>query len=258
MTEKQSDIKGLIYNIQRYSLHDGPGIRTIVFLKGCILHCPWCANPESKNGEVELMGTEIVGREVTVEEIINVVKRDMPFYKRSNGGMTLSGGEPLMQPIFSQQLVKEAKKEGINVAIETSGYQSWDLLWKVVEDIDTVLLDIKLMDTKKHKEIIGVNNDLILSNAEKMSKMNKKMIIRVPIIPGYNDDLSNLIETAKFAKSVGINEMHLLPYHRLGVHKYMKLNKEYELHDVKPLSNEKLRALAAKIRSQIELNITIY
>lgn len=258
MTKIQSENKGLIYNIQRYSLHDGPGIRTIVFLKGCPMECPWCANPESQKKEIELMGTDVIGQEKTVEEIINVVKRDKIFYNRSNGGLTLSGGEPLMQPDFSRNIAIEARKEGINVAIETSGYQKWELLWSVIEQVDIVLYDIKMMDYKRHKEVIGVSNEIILNNAINISKMKKEMIVRVPIIPGYNDSFENLEATAKFCKEIGVSEIHFLPYHRLGVHKYSKLNREYKLHDIGQVSKENLKNIATNIEEQMKINITIY
>lgn len=250
--------KGLIYDIQRYSLHDGPGIRTIIFLKGCPLRCPWCANPESQICKIEKMGNEEVGRFITVEEAIDIAKRDMPFYKRSGGGITLSGGEPLMQPEFSRALVQAAKDIGINVAIETSGYQKWDLAWDVLEDIDTVLFDIKAFDKDLHKEIVGVSNELILDNLKKLSHLNKNIIGRLPVIPDNNDSFKNLSQTLDFCKSIGIKEVHLLPYHQLGVHKYEKLNREYILKTNKSISQEKLKEDARKLELQYEIDVKVY
>lgn len=256
--EDLSLVKGLIYNIQRYSLHDGPGIRTIVFLKGCSLYCPWCANPESQSTKIELMGDEVVGKEVSVGEVIKVVERDKPFYDRSGGGMTLSGGEPLQQPTFAEALVKEAKKRDINIAIETSGFQKWNLLWKVVKDIDVVLLDIKIMDPAKHKDIIGVDNHTILYNAKKMVDTGKEVIVRVPVIPGYTDSLENLNGIAGFCRDIGVNEIHFLPYHRLGVNKYGQLGRAYKLHGIKPILREDLEAMSMKISEQFQVKITVH
>lgn len=257
-TIKTEKVEGLIYNIQRYSLHDGPGIRTIVFLKGCPLRCPWCANPESQHSVIEHMGAEVVGKLVTVNEVIDVVKRDSAFYKRSGGGMTLSGGEPLMQPCFSSKLVDEAKNLGINVTIETSGYQRWDLLWKVIEKIDVVLLDIKTMDSNLHKKLMGADNELILQNAKKMSILNKHVIVRIPVIPGYNDSVLNLSETAQFCNDSGIKELHFLPYHQLGVHKYEKLNREYLLKNTKPINKEKLLIDASSMQDKYGITVKVY
>lgn len=250
--------KGVIFDIQRYSIHDGPGIRTIVFLKGCQLHCPWCANPESQSKNIEPMGDKIVGSEVSVKDIIDIVERDKPFYDRSGGGMTLSGGEPLSQWAFSQALVNEAKKREINVAIETSGFQTWDLLWKVVENIDIILYDVKIIDPKKHKETIGVDNGIILDNAKKLMEMGKELIVRVPVIPGYTDSIENLNRTAEFCKDIGVKKLHFLPYHQLGVHKYQKLNREYKLHDIKPISKERLKTMAMRIGEQFHIDTVLY
>lgn len=254
----QYKTEGLIYDIQRYSLHDGPGIRTIVFLKGCPLRCPWCANPESQSCNKEKMGDQEVGQIYTVEEAVQAVKRDMPFYQRSGGGMTLSGGEPLMQAEFSKALVKAAKEAGINVAIETSGYQEWDLAWQVLEDIDHILFDVKAFDKDLHKKIVGVDNGLILGNLEKLSKVNKDITVRVPVIPDKNDSFDNLSQTVKHCKSLGIEEVHFLPYHQLGVHKYEKLDREYELKNKKSIDKEELEDLATDLQSRYGVQVKVY
>ena len=249
-------IEGLIFNIQRYSLHDGPGIRTIVFLKGCPLRCPWCANPESQKFEIEKMGDEEVGRIVTVKEVIDVVKRDMVFYKRSGGGMTLSGGEPLMQPAFSRALVQTAKDMGINVAVETSGYQEWERLWDVMENVDYILYDIKAIDTNLHMRLLNVNNDLILRNLEKLVNNSKEVIARVPVIPQCNDSFLNLSLTVQYCKNIGIKEVHFLPYHQLGFIN-MKTKQEH-LENLKPGNKEKLEATAKKLEDKFGVTIKVY
>ncbi len=253
-----ASITGLIYNIQRYSLHDGPGIRTLIFLKGCPLNCLWCANPESQRPVIEHMGNDVVGKYITAKEVIDIAKRDMAFYNRSGGGITLSGGEPLKQYEFSKAVISEAKRLNINVAVETSGYQKWDCLWEVLEETDIVLYDIKTMDAKQHMEFTGVSNKLILDNAKRLSRLNKNLIVRIPIIPELNDSFVNLSKTARFCKETGIKEMHFLPYHQLGVHKYQRLNREYKLNHVKPVNKEKLIDDAGKIHDKYGVVITVY
>lgn len=252
-----SEVKGTIFNIQRYSLDDGPGIRTLVFLKGCLLQCLWCANPESQHTEIELMDGNTVGKVVTAGDVLDVVSRDKVFYQRSGGGMTLSGGDPVIQPEFSAALVAEAKKRDIHVTVETAGYQQWELLWKVIENVDLILLDIKIMDSKLHEKYTGVSNDLILDNARKITNMNKQVIARIPIIPGYNDDRNNLTETAMFCKNNGMKAIHLLPYHRLGASKYEKLGREYELEDVLPPLRKGLQLIASKLEDKFEIPVVV-
>ncbi len=257
MTEPTSKVQGLIYNIQRYSLHDGPGIRTIIFLKGCPLRCKWCSNPESQKMEIETMKSKEIGRIATVGEILDIASRDKVFYEGSNGGITLSGGEALMQPDFAQALVCEAKKRNIHVAIETTAFQRWNVLWKVIEKVDLILLDIKVMDSKLHKQFVGVSNELIIQNARKMAKMNKNIIVRIPIIPGHNDDWNNLANTSKFCKNVGIKKIEFLPYHPLGEGKYEKLNRKYELKGLKPPSKERLRDIALKLQKEFGVDVLV-
>ncbi len=249
-------LNGCIFNIQRYSLHDGPGIRTIVFLKGCPLRCPWCANPESQNVSPEMMGSEMVGKVVTVDDVIRVVEKDSVFYKRSGGGMTLSGGEPLMQPEFSTALMTVAKEHGFNTAIETSGFQKWNLMAPVIEKTDVVFFDIKMMNSSRHEEVVGAPNELILANAEKIAKSGRRIIIRLPLIPGYNDGC-NLDETAAFAKEIGASELHLLPYHRLGVSKYTKLGRTYSLNDVVAPEKEQVEAEAKRLKERFSFEVLV-
>jgi pyruvate formate lyase activating enzyme len=186
---------------------------------------------------------KVAGKEVTVNEVLSIVEKDRIFYERSGGGVTLSGGEPLMQPEFSAALLAACKRKGLNTAIETTGYQKWELFLPVLINTDLVLFDIKMMDSDLHRKIIGVPNNLILDNARKIVELGKDIIVRIPIIPGYNDSIENLRNTAEFAANIGIKEVHLLPYHRLGESKYNQLGRIYNLKDVNVPSTNYIESL---------------
>ena len=233
--------RGRIFDIQRYSIHDGPGIRTIVFLKGCFLRCQWCSNPESQEYEIQTMMVggkpKIIGRDVTVEEVLEEVRKDIPYYRKSGGGLTLSGGESLYQAEFASALFQASQEMGINTAIESTAYSEFTQVDKILPFLDTFLLDIKHMNSDKHKRFTGVPNELILENAEKIAKVHKNLIIRVPVVPGFNDTTAEIHEIARFsARLPGVKELHLLPYHRLGQDKYTGLGRKYLLEGVEPFS----------------------
>ena len=243
-----SDVKGRIFNIQRFSVHDGPGIRTIIFLKGCFLRCKWCCNPESQEYKIQTMisnGKEkIVGQDITVGKIIETVKRDMPYYRRSGGGITLSGGECLCQPRFTEALLRECKENGINTAIETTGFAEYSVIEKILPYVDTVLMDIKHIDSQKHKEYTSQPNEQILENARKISENAKELIIRVPVIPGFNDSENEIKAIAEFARSLkGVKRLHLLPYHNFGADKYKGLDRKYDMNEIKPPEKEQMNKL---------------
>jgi len=254
-------IKGRIFDIQRFSVHDGPGIRTIVFLKGCRLRCKWCCNPESQEYPIQTMmvnGKEkIIGRDVTVSEVFEEIKKDIPYYRRSNGGITLSGGEALCQPEFATALLKVCKEYGIHTAMESTGYADYEVISKYLPYLDVFLMDIKHMDSKKHEAFTTKPNELILSNAKKIGESGVELIIRVPVVPTFNDSLDEIKAIANFAKNLpNVEELHLLPYHRLGQDKYEGLNRDYELKHIEPLSNEEMERLLQAVldlglRSQI-------
>jgi len=286
VTEKENS--ALIFNIQRFSIHDGPGIRTTVFLKGCSLRCPWCHNPESINPFPEITyneskcikcdnclelcpveaispsqngisidrkkcdgcgkcveicysgALELCGKYRKIEEIMAEVKRDIPFYKNSNGGVTASGGEPLAQANFVANFFKQAREEGIHTALDTSGYAEWTTFRKVLNNADLVLYDVKTMDPKRHKTLTGVSNDLILANLEKTCREGIPIFIRIPVIPKYN--FVNVEEDAKkiadFLHGLdGVKRVDLLPFHRLGKSKYLMLGRNYIV-DIKPPDKE--------------------
>lgn len=268
--------KGLIFNIQKFSIHDGDGIRTLVFMKGCPLRCLWCCNPESQLFTEDLLfvktkcigcgycvkacpiqaisseGFEIdrdkcdncgactkvcyanskkmVGRWVTRAEVIAEIEKDRIVYKNSGGGVTIGGGEPVCQPEFVEALLRDCRQLSIHTAIETSGYGEWDKIKGIFDHLDQVFMDIKSMDSAKHKEITGVGNELILENAKKIAEKGLNIVFRIPLIPGCNDSKENIIETAEFVSSLGENvQLEILPYHRLGEDKYTWMDKEYVL-----------------------------
>lgn len=286
---------GTIFNIQNFSVNDGPGIRTIVFLKGCPLHCLWCANPESQSGKYELSyssqkcigcgickntcknraisitekgvsidrnlcrscfdcasncpskALHVIGYTETVEKIVDIVEKDSIFYANSGGGLTLSGGEPLFQSEFAISILKEANHRSINCAIETSGFVKWGVLDEACKYLDNVLYDIKSMDDEKHRQFIGVSNQLILENFSKMCKKYKHLpvLARTPVIPGFNDTKEDIGEIFNFIKQFPNVKYELLPYHRLGEPKYHSLGRDYPLGDVKldPKRIEELKNL---------------
>lgn len=239
---------GRIFNIQRFSIHDGPGIRTIVFFKGCFLRCAWCCNPESQGRDIEAMAegekTKTVGRDVTVEEIMPELLADIPYYRRSGGGITLSGGEFLCQPKFAKALLMACREQGLHTAVESTGYCDFEKIKELLPYIDLFLMDIKHVNSEKHKEFTGVPCELIMENARKIAENCRELIIRTPVIPGFNDTKEEISSITKFAKSlVGVREHHLLPYHRLGSDKYRGLGRSYSLSEIEPPSKEKMNYL---------------
>lgn len=256
-----NSVVGRIFDIQKFSTHDGPGIRTIVFLKGCILRCRWCCNPESQSYRIQRMKTKdvtkVIGCDTTVGEVMKKILQDMPYYRRSGGGVTLSGGEALCQTEFVKALLSECKKNGITTAVETTACLPWDMIEPVLPLLDTVLMDIKHTDSQKHEEFCGLRNELILQNAKKIAGNGANLIIRVPVIPTFNDTAEEIRNIAAFAASLpGVNEIHLLPYHRLGYDKYVGLEREYKMGDVLPPSKEKMEELR-KVAESVGLTAII-
>ena len=241
-------VRGRIFDIQRFSTHDGPGIRTIVFLKGCALRCRWCCNPESQSYEIETMlqngKPKIMGRDVTVDEVLKEVLQDRPYYNRSGGGVTLSGGESLLQPDFAVALLQACKDNGINTAIETTGFANADVIKRFLPYLDTVLMGIKHINSDKHKEFTSQPNDRILENAKLIASEANKLIIRVPVIPTFNDTVDEIADIAAFTASLpNVNEIHLLPYHNMGRDKYTGLGRDYGMGDLKSPTNELMEVL---------------
>ncbi len=242
------DAKGRIFNIQRFSIHDGPGIRTIVFFKGCFMRCAWCCNPESQSYDIQTMienGKEkIVGRDVTVGELLPELLADENYYRRSGGGITLSGGEILGQPEFARDLLRACKEEGLHTAVESTANAPYEYIEKILPYLDLYLMDIKHMDSAKHKEYTGAPNERILENAKKLSRSGVELIIRTPVVPGFNDTAAEISAISKFAATLpGVKEHHLLPYHRLGQDKYAGLSRKYALDGTLPPPPEKMEYL---------------
>ncbi len=245
---------GRIFDIQRFSVHDGPGVRTIIFLKGCFLRCKWCCNPESQRYDVETMmvgGKEkIMGRDVTVEEIIDVVERDRIYYRRSGGGLTLSGGECLAQPEFAAAILQACHERGINTAIESTGFAAFEKIEMLLPHLDLFLMDIKHTNSEKHKAFTTQPNELILENAKRIAQYAKELIIRVPVIPGFNDTESEIRDIALFAKELRtVKELHLLPYHRLGEVKYEGLGRNYEMKNAELIPPEHIERLKGVVEA---------
>lgn len=257
------DRTGRIFDIQRYSIHDGPGIRTIVFLKGCVLRCRWCCNPESQEYRIQTMkmpdGDKIVGRDVTVREMIAEVEKDRPYYYRSGGGMTLSGGEILCQPEFARDLLRAAKAHGINTAVESMACAPWEKIEAILPYLDTYLMDIKHTNFEKHKVFTGRSNELMMENARRtaLSGMTN-LVIRVPVIPTFNDTVEEIQSIAGFASTLpGVKKIHLLPYHRLGQDKYEWLGRDYTLKELVPPTKEHMEMLKKAVHAVCDLDCQI-
>ena len=262
MTTEYLQTKGRIFDIQRYSIHDGTGIRTICFLKGCVLRCKWCCNPESQEYGIQEMTvqgkTKIIGRDVTVAEVMETVEKDRPYYNRSGGGLTLSGGESLCQPEFARDLLRAAKAVGINTAMESMGCAKWEVIREILPYLDHYLMDIKHMDSGKHKAYTGRSNELMLENAKKIAGSGTKLIIRVPVIPGFNDSEEELLAIAAYADTLpGVTQIHILPYHRYGEGKYESLGRPYLLKEVPMLPEGKMERLKALVEEKTALSCQI-
>ena len=254
MEENYRQTKGRIFNIQKFSIHDGPGIRTIVFLKGCLLRCRWCCNPESQGFGIQTMmengKPKVVGRDVTVDEVMEEIVKDMPYYRRSGGGVTLSGGESLLQPEFAAALLRACPDYGLHTAIESTACAKWESVEQLLPYLDLYLMDIKHMDSAKHKAFTGQPNERILENARKVAQSHTELIIRTPVIPTFNDTKEEIAGIAAFAKSLpGVRQMHILPYHRLGQDKYTGLGRTYEMAHIEPPSQEHMEELLAAVNA---------
>ncbi len=293
----REDKKGNVFDIQRYSIHDGPGIRTVVFLKGCPLRCKWCSNPESwkegeqlfyapsrcigcltcvkacKNGEVTnenglhvhwercipgnlgwveqcpTKALSVKGKWMEVEAVFKEVAKDTPFYIQSGGGITLSGGEPLLQSGFAFELLKACKEAGIHTAIETTGDVPRENLESVLSVTDLFLYDMKAADSQTHKVWTGRENDRILKNLEWLSEKKANIFVRTPMIPGVNDTKQQILDMIDILQRFGIRNYDILPFHQYGSGKYQSCGLDYTMQDVKPHSEEYVDEIRNMIQS---------
>jgi len=279
---------GTVFDIKRYAIHDGPGIRTAIFFKGCPLSCWWCHNPEGQAIQPQLIfrsnrckaskaclevcpkgaitwldgsitdwelcddcgkcaevcyagAREMVGREISVNQLMNEIQRDLPFYEQSGGGVTFTGGEPLLQREFLMACLQACKLEGLHTAVDTSGYASWEGLTAIFPMVDLFLYDLKLMNDSKHQEYTSVSNALILSNLKKLTQAKARIIVRIPLIPGMNDDEENLKRAGSFLANLECLEgIELMPYHEIGLAKYKGLGMKYKMGGIKPPSRDQI------------------
>lgn len=244
-------MKGMLFNIQKFCTQDGPGIRTTVFFKGCPLHCLWCHNPESQDCQKEqiFQPEEIIGYEMTADDVIQEVLQDKAFYDNSGGGVTFSGGEPLFQAEFCLEFLKKSKEKGLHVCMETCGFASKEMIMQTAKYVDIYLFDYKETDSEKHKTYTGVYNEQILENLKELDKIGKKIILRCPIIPGYNDCMEHFAGIGRIGNELqNLIEIQLEPYHNFGVEKYKRLGREYELSGVNVPEEETINMWIAEIQ----------
>jgi pyruvate formate lyase activating enzyme len=252
-------IKGVIFDIVKYAIHDGPGIRTTVFLKGCPLTCAWCQNPESQQIEPERTSSvsrrrysqfffsgekNVIGRKVSVKQVMDEVEKDRIFYQYSQGGVTFSGGEPLMQPAFLLELLKESQRRKIHTALDTSGFAEWTEIKRMVRYVDLFLYDLKIMDETLHKRYTGQSNTRILDNLKRLSTGNGEIIIRFPVISGITDTSDNLRAIGKFVRGLKrVEKLHLLPYNYMCKDKYRRMRRSYRFKGIEPPSDRELKRM---------------
>lgn len=254
-------MEGTIFDIKHFAVHDGPGIRQTVFFKGCPLKCWWCHNPESQNKNIEsyikvnkLDGKEFkkevaVGYKITVDELFNTIQGDKVFFEESGGGVTFSGGEPLMQSDFLYEILKKCKENNIQTCVDTTGFASLNTIQKIAELADCFLFDLKIINNELHKKFTDISVNEILNNLKWLDENNKNVILRFPVIPGITNTPENLSEIKSFIKSLkNINQIDLLPYHNISNGKYTKFNKENKMKDANPLSDEEM----LKLKSNFE------
>ena len=318
---ENKELTGRFYDIQGFSVHDGPGIRLTLFLKGCPLRCPWCHSPESLafhaelnwmeikcvgiekcgrclnvcphdaitpgkikaaldgSGDIQLIDTDrskcdncgecakacpakalyMCGTDYTVDEIMERVRRDMPFFNRSGGGVTISGGECLCQPEFTLAVLKRCKEEGVHTAVDTTGFVKWEVIEPILPYTDIFLYDIKGIDSDLHKQVIGVPNDLILENARKIAAAGGKFQIRIPVMPMYSDSEEVFDNIGKFLLELGdaVEVVQILPYHNLGIVKWDRLQSKNKIFEATPPSDELINARKEQLE-KMGLNVIVH
>ena len=290
-------IEGIITDIQRFSIHDGPGIRTTVFLKGCNQRCFWCHNPETLSPKPELQlylerciacgacfercpegahtlvdgehhfdrdvctgcgacaetcyarALVLIGETKSADEVVETVLRDRAFYETSGGGVTLSGGDPLLQPAFTEAVLSRCHEAGLHTAVETAANVPWERIEKILPVTDLVMMDIKLMDSERHREAVGVPNERILANARRLGETGKPLIVRTPVVPGINDDADTIRAIAAFAARLpNLVSYELLRFHAMATNKYDSLGMIYQAATLTAPTQEHMAALAEVAR----------
>ncbi len=257
--------QGIVFDVIKYAIDDGPGIRTTVFLKGCPLKCLWCQNPEGqKLGPEKVSYIErrkysnlfysenknIVGRKVTAKQVMNEVEKDVIFYEQSGGGVTFSGGEPLMQPDFLFELLKMSKEKGIHTALDTSGFASWAALKYMMKYVDLFLYDLKLIDDELHKKYTCGSNKVILDNLKKLAQNGGYITIRFPVIHGITNDRDNIRAIGRFIQGIkGIEKLELLPYNLMCKDKYRRLKRRYALKHIEVPSQGELQKVKREFKT---------
>ncbi len=285
---------GMIFDIKKFSIHDGPGLRTTVFFKGCPLACVWCHNPESQRQGPEWMvyanrclhcgacldacpqgaitleeqgprtdeavcllcgacvtacyadARQLVGQRMSVAQVMAEIEKDVAFYDEGGGGVTFSGGEPLAQPDFLLALLRACREREIHTVLDTCGYASWSVLDRVRPYVDLFLYDLKVMDDERHRRLTGVSNVLILTNVRELAARGHRIRLRVPVIPGLNDDEDNLRRLGRFAADLPrLEGVDLLPYHATAADKYGRLERPYSLAEIRPPTQERMAELVA-------------
>ena len=253
---------GTVFDIKKFAVHDGPGIRTSVFLKGCPLKCIWCHNPESRApecikttgnthiGNLRFTNEKSIGKKMSADEVISEVLKDKIFYEESGGGVTFSGGEPFFQFEFLKELLQTAKEKNLHTTVDTSGYIDREYLQETISDIDLFLFDIKLIDNNIHEKFTGVSNDVILDNLQFLLGQNANVIVRIPIIPGITDTSENIFGIIDMLQELNFDgQINLLPYHKTAAHKYDLLKMQNELEEMDNCPKDLPKVIAERFKT---------